>query len=411
VTAPFAADLLQLFLRRSPAGGANVRSFGEQPLCAACGSGLRPGKPSPELSPDTQITFSTDGLTMKTHKNRDPQEVLQALEGFLAAGDGESHILLDMLHSVVRFMNDGPDRGDMKMLHQAFKELRYGLKVFAPYRHVRKVSVFGSARTAPEAMEFEQARKFANLMARSGWMVITGAGPGIMEAAQGGAGRAHSFGVNIRLPFEQEANDVIAKDPKLVNFKYFFTRKVMFVKEADAIALFPGGFGTHDELFESLTLIQTGKCQPLPVVLVDTPGGSYWEDWKGYIEGHLRERGLIDERDTKLFEVTHDLDRAVEIVQSFYRNYDSLRFVRNRLVLRVKRPVSDALLERLNVSFSDLVARGKIERTLAFAEEDDEPETRDLHRLVLDFDRKSYSRLRQLIDFLNEEPSSKRSVG
>ena len=348
---------------------------------------------------------------MKTHKNRDPQEVLQALEGFLAAGDGESHILLDMLHSVVRFMNDGPDRGDMKMLHQAFKELRYGLKVFAPYRHVRKVSVFGSARTAPEAMEFEQARKFANLMARSGWMVITGAGPGIMEAAQGGAGRAHSFGVNIRLPFEQEANDVIAKDPKLVNFKYFFTRKVMFVKEADAIALFPGGFGTHDELFESLTLIQTGKCQPLPVVLVDTPGGSYWEDWKGYIEGHLRERGLIDERDTKLFEVTHDLDRAVEIVQSFYRNYDSLRFVRNRLVLRVKRPVSDALLERLNVSFSDLVARGKIERTLAFAEEDDEPETRDLHRLVLDFDRKSYSRLRQLIDFLNEEPSSKRSVG
>ena len=345
---------------------------------------------------------------MKIHKKRDPKAVIAALEGLLAEDGPESHILLDMLHSVVRFLNDQPDRGDMKMLNQAFKELRYGLKVFAPYRRVRKVSVFGSA---PSADEFEQARQFANLMARSGWMVITGAGPGIMEAAQGGAGRAHSFGVNIRLPFEQEANDVIAKDPKLVNFKYFFTRKVIFVKEADAIALFPGGFGTHDELFESLTLIQTGKCQPLPVVLVDTPGGSYWEDWKAYIDGHLRGRGLIDERDTHLFEVTHDLDRAVEIVQAFYRNYDSLRFVRERLVLRLKRPVSEAMLDQLNVSFSDLLAAGTIERTAPLPEEQDEPESHDLHRLVLDFDRQSYSRLRQMIDRLNEDAESDRSAG
>ena len=272
------------------------------------------------------------------------------------------------------------------------------------------VSIFGSARTAPTHQYYQLARETAKQFAENGYGVITGGGPGIMAAANQGAyeAKGKSVGLNIELPHEQSAN---AYQNISMDFHYFFSRKVMLVKYASAFVIMPGGFGTIDEFFESLTLIQTGKCQPLPVVLVDTPGGSYWEDWKGYIEGHLRERGLIDERDTKLFEVTHDLDRAVEIVQSFYRNYDSLRFVRNRLVLRVKRPVSDALLERLNVSFSDLVARGKIERTLAFAEEDDEPETCDLHRLVLDFDRKSYSRLRQLIDFLNEEPSSKRSVG
>jgi len=238
-------------------------------------------------------------------------------------------------------------------------------------------------------------------MTRAEWMVITGAGGGIMEAAQGGAGRARSFGVNIRLPFEQKANNIIANDHKLINFKYFFTRKLNFVKQTDAIALFPGGFGTHDEGFESLTLVQTGKTDLLPIVFVDKPGGTYWSEWKKYVEDHLRDCGYVDPGDLDLFTVTDDLDVAVNTIQGFYKNYHSLRYIHGRLILRHQIAVSDEFVEKLNDEFSEIVTKGKIERCEVHAEEENEPETHSLHRLALWFDRRNLSRLRNLIDVLN----------
>src|SRR5262245_15231918 len=211
----------------------------------------------------------------------------------------------------LRLLRDGTEESDVKLLNSALKELRHSFRVFAPYEHFRKVAVFGSARTQPGEPAWKQAHAFAERIARDGWMVITGAGSGIMAAAQGGAGREASFGVNIRLPFEQQANETIAGDPKLINFRYFFTRKVVFVKESHAIALFPGGFGTHDEGFEALTLIQTGKSPIIPVVFVDAPGGSYWRDWEAWVRSHLAEHNLISERDLSLFRVTDDVDTAV----------------------------------------------------------------------------------------------------
>jgi uncharacterized protein (TIGR00730 family) len=314
----------------------------------------------------------------------------------------EAEIILEMLESALKLVRDGTARGDLKVLNQSLKELRYAFKVFAPYRRVRKVSIFGSARTGPADPEYEQARGFANRMSRRGWMVITGAGSGIMEAAQGGAGRARSFGVNIRLPFEQKANDFIERDSKLVNFKYFFTRKLIFVKETDAIALFPGGFGTHDEGFESLTLVQTGKSNLLPIVFIDRPGGSYWREWRSYVEVHLRERGYIDPEDMDLFRVTDDVEEAAGTIEKFYRNYHSSRFVNWRLIIRLRNAVSDELLDRLNSGFGDLLTEGRIERSGVLPEEDNEPETHHLHRLALWFNRRSMGRLRRMIDLLNE---------
>jgi uncharacterized protein (TIGR00730 family) len=314
----------------------------------------------------------------------------------------EAGLIADMLETALKLVRDGTDRGDLKMLNQSLKELRYAFKVFAPYRRIRKVSVFGSARTPEGAPEFEQARAFANRMTRAGWMVITGAGSGVMEAAQGGAGRGRSFGVNIRLPFEQKANSFIAQDSKLIHFKYFFTRKLTFVKETDAIALFPGGFGTHDEGFESLTLVQTGKSALLPIVFIDRPGGSYWLEWKGYVENHLRDQGYIDPDDMNLFLVTDDVDEAVKAIQGFYRSYHSARYVDDRLILRLRHLPSDEVIESLNSEFSGILTEGRIERCTVLPDEANEPETHHLHRLALWFDRRSIGRLRCLVDALNE---------
>ncbi len=315
-----------------------------------------------------------------------------------------------MFERVFRLVGDETYTADLKMLNHALLELRYAFKVFAPYRSVRKVSVFGSARTGKDRLEYKMAKRFSNKVSNRGYMVITGAGPGIMEAAQGGAGRARSFGVNIRLPFESKANEVIENDPKLIHFKYFFTRKVCFLKETDAIVIFPGGFGTHDEAFESLTLVQTGKSDLVPIVFVDRPGGTYWSAWLDYVRTHLRDEGYIDGFDESLFHVTESVEDAVNMVDGFYRNYHSARYVRPLQVIRMNQPVTDSLLERLNREFSDIVVSGKIERLSAALEaEKDEPKTADLHRIAFRFDRKSYGRLRSLIDVLNLEPESPRS--
>jgi uncharacterized protein (TIGR00730 family) len=301
--------------------------------------------------------------------------------------------------SALRLMRDDASTGDLKLMNSALKELRHSFHVFAPYKHVRKVAVFGSARTEPDHSDWEQARSFAERMVAEGWMVITGAGHGIMGAAQGGAGPEASFGVNIRLPLEQDANVVIAGDPKLINFRYFFTRKVIFVKEAQAIALFPGGFGTHDEGFEALTLMQTGKGEILPVVFVDAPGGSFWSEWIGYMSSHLLGRGMISEEDLSLFRVTDDLDTAVEEIRGFYRNYHSSRYVDDLLVLRVRRGPDEEQLDALNRDFPDILDGGKIEVGPALPRE--AGEVVHYPRITLRFNHKSVSRLRQIIDRLN----------
>jgi hypothetical protein len=299
----------------------------------------------------------------------------------------------------LRLLSDGAKPGDLRLLNSALKELRHSLRVFAPWSHIRKVAVFGSARTERGSGDWEQARVFAERIVRAGWMVITGAGGGIMEAAQGGAGRKASFGVNIRLPFEQRANEVIEGDAKLINFRYFFTRKLTFVKEAHAIALFPGGFGTHDEACEALTLIQTGKGEMLPVVFVDAPGGSYWREWREYVLSHMGGGGFISPEDLDLFKVTDNLDEAVHEILKFYSNYHSSLFVGDRFVLRVRRAPAGDALERLNADFKDILTKGAIEVDEATPLEVDE--ALGLARVSFHFNRRDRGRLRQLIDRLN----------
>ena len=327
------------------------------------------------------------------------EELIALAAATYEAGDDRADYVRQMLVTGLGLLGDDSSTGDLKLLNSTLKELRHAFRVFAPWAHVRKVAVFGSARTAPEHPDFEQARRFAERMVESGWMVITGAGDGIMGAAQGGAGRAASFGVNIRLPFEQHANPVIAGDPKLINFRYFFSRKLAFVKNSHAIALFPGGFGTHDEGFEALTLIQTGKSEMLPVVFVDSPGGSYWRDWQEYLRSHLLERRLISEDDLALFKVTDSVEDAVAEVTGFYRNYHSSRYVREWLVIRVREAPGVAELAALNDEFADVVAEGAIEVRGALPEEGGEADP--FPRVLLRFDRKQMGRLRQLIDRLN----------
>jgi uncharacterized protein (TIGR00730 family) len=316
---------------------------------------------------------------------------------FGAAGNREA--VRQLVVAALRLVSDRADRGNARLLANAVKELRHAFRVFAPYEHVRKVAVFGSARTAPSAPAFEQARRFAEAVVAEGWMVITGAGDGIMGAAQLGAGREDSFGVNIRLPWEQHPNPVIAGDPKLINFRYFFTRKLAFLKEAHAIALFPGGFGTHDEGFEALTLIQTGRSEILPVVFVDEPGGTYWRDFRGWIDAHLRDRGLIDADDLSLFRVTDDAAVAAREIADFYRNYHSSRFFDDLLVLRVRVAPDAGELAALNGEFASLCTSGAIERIAPLSQWDDE--VPDHARLALRFDRRKAGGLRRLIDRLN----------
>ena len=290
--------------------------------------------------------------------------------------------------------------GDLKLITSSMKELRHAFRVFAPFASRRKVSVFGSARTKREDPAWQQAFEFAKRMTEHGWMTITGAGDGIMGAAQAGAGREAGFGVNIRLPWEQSANEVIAGDPKLINFRYFFTRKVMFVKESHAVALFPGGYGTHDEGFEALTLIQTGKCQVMPIVCVDAPGGSYWKDWQVWIERRLLGAGLIGPDDLRLFLVTDDVEEAVREVTGFYANYHSSRFLGERLLLRLRHAPDGDTLASLNQEFADLLVGGPMELSPGPLRQE-AGEFEELPRLVLGFERRAVGRLRMLIDRLN----------
>lgn len=302
-----------------------------------------------------------------------------------------------------KLARDDATRGDLKILSRALKELRYAFKVFTPYRRRRKVTVFGSARLQPDHPAYIQSVEFGRRMAEEGWMVVTGAGGGIMEGAHVGAGREMSMGVNIMLPFEQDANYVISKDEKLVHLKYFFTRKLLFVKEVHGIVLCPGGFGTQDEGFETLTLVQTGKRDLMPIVMLDEPGGEYWSAWKQYVEDQLLKNGLISPEDMDLFIVTDDIDAAVDEVMGFYTVYNSMRYVRGDLVLRLHAEPSDELVERLNDEFSGMLESGRIKKQPVHDLEADDGHLKDLPRIAFRFNRRDIGRLRQMVNLLNEE--------
>jgi uncharacterized protein (TIGR00730 family) len=323
-----------------------------------------------------------------------------------AAAEDRHHVGIEQLVQQIRetadkLIRDGASRGDVKLLSTALKELRYSFKVFTSFRHKRKVTVFGSARLPEAHPAFRQAVDFSRRIAAAGYMVITGAASGIMEAGHVGAGRENSIGVNILLPFEQEANPIIRGDMKLMHLKYFFTRKLLFVKESDAVALFPGGFGTQDECFEVLTLVQTGKSHMFPIVMVDEPGGDYWKRWHRYVQEVLLARSLIAPDDLSLYKVTDSVDEAVAEVQQFYRVYHSMRYVHGDLVLRLKRRLSDELLGRIREQFAGIVVAGTFEQTEALPEEANDTLVAQLPRLRFRFDRKSLGRLRQLIDVIN----------
>jgi uncharacterized protein (TIGR00730 family) len=316
---------------------------------------------------------------------------------------GIEQLVQQIRETADKLIRDQANRGDVKLLSTALKELRYSFKVFAPYKGRRKVTVFGSARIKTDHAAYLAAVQLSKKMAEAGYMVITGAASGIMEAGHVGAGRENSIGVNILLPFEQSANYVIAGDVKLMHLKYFFTRKLLFVKECDGIALFPGGFGTQDECFEVLTLVQTGKSHLFPIVMVDEPGGDYWKRWRSYIADELLARKMIAPADMALFRVTDSVDEAVAEILGFYRVYHSMRYVNGDLVLRLQRKLSAALMRCIGKEFADILEAGKFEQTKALPAEANDVDVAELPRLRFRFDRRSLGRLRMLIDLINQK--------
>jgi uncharacterized protein (TIGR00730 family) len=316
-------------------------------------------------------------------------------------GGHNTDLVEDIIENALKLLNDVEDRGDVRVIQTAIRELRYAFRLFASHAHVPKVTIFGSARTLPTKQEYQQAVEFSRKIAAAGWMVITGAGPGIMQAGHEGAGPERSFGANIRLPWEQAANPIIQHDKKLITFRYFFTRKLTFVRHSLAIVLFPGGFGTLDEGYEALTLMQTGKSKLMPLVLIDRPGGTYWKTWDKTIREHLLRNSLISHDDLHLYNVTDDTDEAVKIITRFYRNYHSMRFVRELLVIRLKHPPAPTAIDGLNEDFADIITGEKIHAIEPTEDEREDNQFLNLPRIAFDFNRRDYGRLRQLIDVVN----------
>jgi uncharacterized protein (TIGR00730 family) len=319
-----------------------------------------------------------------------------------AMGLGRNRRLAEQLvESAFALINDQPNVLDLKIAAAALEEMREAFKMFAPFSEIPKVTIFGSARTQMADPLYVQARDVAAHLAEAGWMVVTGAGPGIMQAGMEGAGRDKSIGVSIRLPFEQGANHVIAGDDKYVSMKYFFTRKLMLIKESKGFVCLPGGFGTLDETFELLTLTQTGKGLPVPIVFLDTPGDPYWETVHDFVGRQLVERGLVSPADTELYLVTDDCEAAVAEVLGFYRNYDSIRYVGDLLVMRMKQAPNESQLATLNERFGHMCSSGKISPAEAFDPERKEHDKLDLARIAFTFAKHGYGDLRELIDLVN----------
>lgn len=324
-----------------------------------------------------------------------------------AGATANRDVLRDILRSAAGLAADAADRLDLKITAAALKEMRAAFAMFAPLEGTPKVTVFGSARTRADDPLYDQARRLAHHLASAGWMVITGAGPGIMAAAAEGAGREQSIGISIRLPFEEAPSDIIAGDDKVVAMKYFFTRKLMLIKESSAFVCLPGGFGTQDETFELFTLLQTGKASPAPVVLLDVPGGSYWSGWQEFIDRELVAAGLVSPEDHELYLVTDDVDAAVAEIQRFWRSYHSIRWVGDRLVVRLLHAPTADEVAGLNATFADLLVEGSIEATDPLPAEVSSRDNLELPRLVMRYDARKAGRLRALIDALNDLPSAR----
>lgn len=341
------------------------------------------------------------GRHMARYDMGDPELDGRIAELVERTGEGaNADLIAEIIATSLKLYRDQPDRGELKLFNTALKEMRYSALVFGGYRDIPKVTMFGSARTAPDDPEYQLAHDFAQLMVTErDWMVITGAGPGIMEAGNKGAGLGGSFGVNIRLPFEASANEFIPES-RMINFKYFFTRKLGFVKESNAFTVFPGGFGTMDEAFELLTLIQTGKAPIHPIVLMEA-GNTYWPTWEKFVNEELLDKGWISEEDVHLYATTNDPAEAADIICDFYANYHSQRYVDGRLVVRLRSEPSAEQLELLNDEYSDIVVSGQIAATAPLAPEVRDEDSLECARISLHFDRRSYGRLRQMIDQLN----------
>jgi hypothetical protein len=402
-----------------PAVLADADGFGIEVFVAAghageIGGGSRSVNVPRKISaafPVTEAPYSPLMERLPRYRTGDPELDAAIAELVTRAGTVEHvDLVFEMIVSALRMARDAAARGDFKIANSALKEMRYAFHVFEPFRGQRKVAIFGSARTMPEDPLYEQARAFAEAMAERDWMIITGAGPGIMSAGIEGAGTENSFGVNIRLPFEAATSQFIADDPKLINFRYFFTRKLAFIKESHGFVLLPGGFGTMDEAFELLTLVQTGKSHPAPIVLLEVPDGTYWASWKRFVEDELMARRLISPDDLDLVHITDDVDDAVREIEGFYSNYHSIRFVDRALVVRMRHLPSDEQLENLNEDFADIVTTGRIEPAQPSPAEIADNDHIALARIRFRFDRTHWARLRKLIDALNH-PSTTGGAG
>ncbi|MDY6792543.1 MAG: TIGR00730 family Rossman fold protein [Thermodesulfobacteriota bacterium] len=340
----------------------------------------------------------------KLHFNDDNGAVDDTIKKLLRlAGDVQhADIVRQMIIASLKAGLEDGGKADLKQMNDALKELRFTTKVFKPYRQIRKVSVFGSARENLDSPIYQMAKLFGKRMVEAGYMVITGGGPGIMQAINEGAGTEKSFGVNIRLPMEQEPNAVVKDNPRCITYKYFFTRKVAFIKEADAVALFPGGFGTLDEAMETLTLIQTGKCDPMPVVMMDLPDGSYWRTLIRFMQSEVINNSRADKTGFSLFQVINSVDDAVAHINRFYRNFHSIRYVGPRLVIRLNRAIDNCCMEELASEFKDILTHPEgIRMSGPLPDEFDSPEIAHLPRIVVDFNKRDYGRLRSLIDTIN----------
>lgn len=321
----------------------------------------------------------------------------------LTGGNSDNYDLVqELVTSSLRMSREQADRGDLKIASAALKEMRYAFNVFEPYRKQRKASIFGSARTAIDHPLYEQAKNIAASLVQNDWMIITGAGPGIMTAGIEGAGQEMAFGVGIKLPFESTTSQFITGDPKLINFRYFFTRKLMFMKESSGFVLMPGGFGTMDEGFELLTLVQTGKMMSTPIVFLDEPGGDYWKRWEDFIKAELLDDSYISEQDLNLFLVTDSVETATKELTNFYANYHSQRFVSGILVLRMKNAIPDGALHSLNKDFAHIIKSGEIERCEPSDDEREDNDNLGLARLKMHFDKRHWADIRLLINRLNE---------
>lgn len=342
---------------------------------------------------------------MKLRFNKQNGPVDEAIDNLIALAEGiqRPEYIREMIIAALKAGQEDDESADLKLMNTTLKEMRFTSKVFGPYRNKRKVTVFGSARTEPAEPIYEMAKQFGRKLAEVGYMVITGGGGGIMQAVNEGAGPEHSFGVNIRLPFEQKPNPVLEGNPRLITYKYFFNRKVAFLKEADAVALFPGGFGTLDEAMETLTLVQTGKRNPLPLVLVDDPTCPYWTEFIKFLEEGLLQHNYISKTDLALFERVDSIEAAIAKINRFYSRYHSMRYVNGHLVFRLTSPISEGNIRTLKEHFIDiLLPQGDIVQSGALPEELEDADVVALPRLVIDFNRKDFGRLRNLIDAIND---------